>query len=206
MEIHLDECFECGTKEHIQNHHVVPRSKGGKKTIPLCNTCHGIVHGRKNGVQSDPLRLSRLAKEGQRKAMERGVHIGRPVGAKETKDKFFSKYPKVVKLISEGYSQRCISSELKISPKTIKKVKDIMIERGMIIPTKKITIKNQKEDYLTKNNTVVIHILKGFTNKYIMDRFEVSPKKLRIIKSKMKEKNIEIPKGTRNSKFSQKFL
>ena len=199
MEIPLDECFECGTKEHIQNHHVVPKSKGGKKTIPLCNICHGIVHGRKNGIQKDPLKLSKLAKEGQQRARERGVYIGRPYGSKETKDKFFSKHPKVIKLISEGYSQRCISHELNVSPRTIKKVRDIMIERGIEISSKKITFRNQKEDYLTKNNTVVIHILKGFTNKYIMDKFNVSSKKLRIIKSKMKEKNMDFPKGTRKS-------
>ena len=74
-----------------------------------------------------------------------------------------------------------------------------MIEKGMKISSNKITIKNEKEDYLTKNNTIVIHILKGFTNKYIMDKFKVSPKKLRIIKSKMKDENMNIPKGTRNS-------
>lgn len=39
-------CFECGQpSEH--DHHVVPRSLGGTKTVPLCLTCHGKVHGRK---------------------------------------------------------------------------------------------------------------------------------------------------------------
>jgi len=41
-------CFNCGMKaEH--NHHVVPRSKGGIKTVPLCNSCHSKVH---NGTMS----------------------------------------------------------------------------------------------------------------------------------------------------------
>ena len=199
IKIPLDECFECGTKEDIQNHHVVPRIKGGKKTIPLCNICHGIVHGRKNGIHKNPLTMSELVKEGQKKAREKGIYIGRPNGSKETKDKFFSKHTEIIKLISKGYSQRLIANKLNVSPKTIRKVKNIMIEKGMKISSNKITIKNEKEDYLTKNNTVVIHILKGFTNKYIMDKFKVSSKKLRIIKSKMKEKNMNIPKGTRNS-------
>lgn len=37
-------CFECGGVAHHQ-HHVVPRSQGGTKTIPLCVTCHGLAHG-----------------------------------------------------------------------------------------------------------------------------------------------------------------
>tara|TARA_R110000803_G_scaffold94110_10_gene161632 strand:- start:1995 stop:2321 length:327 start_codon:yes stop_codon:yes gene_type:complete len=37
-------CFECGSTENIEKHHVVPRSKGGKKTIPLCARCHDKVH------------------------------------------------------------------------------------------------------------------------------------------------------------------
>ncbi len=36
-------CFECGNPAHVQ-HHVVPKSKGGRKTVPLCDSCHSIVH------------------------------------------------------------------------------------------------------------------------------------------------------------------
>ena len=39
-------CFECDTTEHIHHHHVVPRSLGGTRTIPLCERCHGLVHSR----------------------------------------------------------------------------------------------------------------------------------------------------------------
>lgn len=36
-------CFECGNPSEYE-HHVVPRSKGGTKTIPLCGACHGKAH------------------------------------------------------------------------------------------------------------------------------------------------------------------
>lgn len=42
---HANLCFECSNpKDH--EHHVVPRSLGGMRTVPLCERCHGLVHGR----------------------------------------------------------------------------------------------------------------------------------------------------------------
>lgn len=38
-------CFECGS-EATTEHHVVPQSRGGTKTVPLCDDCHGKAHGR----------------------------------------------------------------------------------------------------------------------------------------------------------------
>lgn len=37
-------CFDCGAPA-THEHHVVPVSLGGTKTIPLCERCHGLVHG-----------------------------------------------------------------------------------------------------------------------------------------------------------------
>jgi hypothetical protein len=36
-------CFECGNP-NTYNHHVVPKSKGGTRTIPLCGDCHAKAH------------------------------------------------------------------------------------------------------------------------------------------------------------------
>ena len=41
-------CFECGSREDLHHHHVVPRMRGGTRTIPLCPLCHAKVHGRKS--------------------------------------------------------------------------------------------------------------------------------------------------------------
>lgn len=38
-------CFNCDKKAEHQ-HHVVPKSKGGKKTIPLCIECHSKAHNK----------------------------------------------------------------------------------------------------------------------------------------------------------------
>lgn len=37
-------CFECEA-EAVTGHHVIPRSLGGTKTVPLCARCHAKVHG-----------------------------------------------------------------------------------------------------------------------------------------------------------------
>lgn len=39
-------CFECGNPADV-NHHVVPKSKGGTQTVPLCWECHSLVHDTK---------------------------------------------------------------------------------------------------------------------------------------------------------------
>lgn len=41
-----ERCFECDATEDTHQHHVVPESIGGKRTIPLCAVCHGKVHDR----------------------------------------------------------------------------------------------------------------------------------------------------------------
>lgn len=37
--IDLTKCFECNNSI-VELHHVVPKSLGGKKTVPLCESCH----------------------------------------------------------------------------------------------------------------------------------------------------------------------
>jgi 5-methylcytosine-specific restriction endonuclease McrA len=49
------ECFECGATPGA-NHHVVPRSLGGTRTVPLCDACHAAIHSA-----GQPLSLGRLS-------------------------------------------------------------------------------------------------------------------------------------------------
>ena len=41
----IEACWECGKNEEVHYHHVVPRSLGGTRALPLCLECHGKVHG-----------------------------------------------------------------------------------------------------------------------------------------------------------------
>jgi 5-methylcytosine-specific restriction endonuclease McrA len=74
LKIDLSVCFECGeTKQDM--HHVIPKSKGGTKMIPLCAKCHGLIHDR-NFVKH-----RQLLKEGVERARLLGKYTGRKVGA-----------------------------------------------------------------------------------------------------------------------------
>jgi len=47
----MKQCFECEKTEdqiEIHDHHIVPKSRGGTKTISLCCVCHGLVHGKRD--------------------------------------------------------------------------------------------------------------------------------------------------------------
>lgn len=61
-------CFECG-KPSAHAHHVVPKTKGGTRTLPLCVECHSKVHGRQ-------LVHSELIRHGQAVARANGVKWG----------------------------------------------------------------------------------------------------------------------------------
>jgi len=84
----MKQCFECEKTEdqiEMHDHHVVPRSKGGTKTIPLCCECHGLVHG-KNMMNIGELTRRALA---DRKA--RGMRTGKiPYGFKAGEGKFLA--------------------------------------------------------------------------------------------------------------------
>jgi hypothetical protein len=62
-------CFECDAiADHW--HHVVPKSKGGVRTIPLCQQCHAKVHS------PHLLTTCRLTKDALRQKKLRGERIG----------------------------------------------------------------------------------------------------------------------------------
>jgi len=65
-------CFDCGGTDEIHQHHVVPRSLGGTKTIPLCLLCHAKVHSRKS------MSSAILIKKGLAKKIKEGYKLGRP--------------------------------------------------------------------------------------------------------------------------------
>lgn len=116
-----DICFECGSNNQIEYHHVVPQVMGGTKTIPLCTICHGKVHGE------DFLKLRELRKIGyQKRRKENPWKQGRTIGSSESIE-VWSEKPKIKQiagLLKQKYSIRYIAKLTNSSTKTVQKVKN----------------------------------------------------------------------------------
>ena len=129
--ISKDVCFECGSDYAIHFHHVVPKSKGGKNAIPLCEKCHGLVHNRKFNEH----RI--LQMEGIERAKLNGKYKGRNGGTIETPEKFMGK-EKIQKVMIEllnGKRSSVISTEINIHMNTITKIKKYMKRYPELVPS-----------------------------------------------------------------------
>ena len=51
----IGKCWECDASGDVHDHHPVPRSRGGTRTIPLCESCHGKAHHRDGAMSTSAL-------------------------------------------------------------------------------------------------------------------------------------------------------
>ena len=63
-------CWEC-QRPAVHEHHPVPRSRGGTRTISLCDVCHAKAHHRDKRMST-----SRLTKDALQRKRERGESTG----------------------------------------------------------------------------------------------------------------------------------
>jgi hypothetical protein len=139
-------CFECGSSEHIHQHHIIPKSLGGMKTIPLCNVCHGKAHGKDVGIHKNPNEWKRLIKLGREKWIKNGGVAGRKAGSVESNETFMNKpiTKEIINLLEQGYSVRKIVEVLGASSKTIVKVrKSKGISMATVVKVRKHLYSNQ---------------------------------------------------------------
>ena len=54
-------CWECGAPPPVHHHHVVPRSRGGTRTVPLCERCHARAHHRAGNMTTSAATREALA-------------------------------------------------------------------------------------------------------------------------------------------------
>jgi hypothetical protein len=67
-----ERCWLCrrGLGQRIEWHHPVPKSRGGRETVPLHPICHGAIHARFSNVE-----LSRMS--GDAEALRSDAEIAR---------------------------------------------------------------------------------------------------------------------------------
>lgn len=124
--VNLDKCFECGEPKDDM-HHVIPKSKGGKKTIPLCSKCHGLVHDR-NFVRHRKLML-----EGIERAKQEGKYKGRAKGTVDSTETVLNKHKKTVNVIKSNpnlstrkIAKLVIDDSYYVSPNTVLRIKKML--------------------------------------------------------------------------------
>jgi hypothetical protein len=114
-------CFECGEMAEYQ-HHVIPKSKGGKRTVPLCGVCHAKVHGRLALHTADlELHTAELTRDALLKRKEAGMKTGGdvPYGFTNEAGKLHPSVEEqegislIHELRNEGHSLRGICRKLK---------------------------------------------------------------------------------------------
>ena len=71
LKINTD-CFECGDYA-VTFHHVVPMTRGGTRTVPLCGMCHAKAHHREANM--DTATLTKAALNAKRRRGERAGRI-----------------------------------------------------------------------------------------------------------------------------------
>ena len=120
-------CWECEKESaHLHDHHVVPRSRGGTKTVPLCQLCHSKAHHRNKSMST-----SQLTKEGMARRKAEGYIFGRPPYGYTKQNGVLIEIPEeqaiieqVLEMHEAGINMATIARELEISSR--QKVRNIV--------------------------------------------------------------------------------
>ena len=119
-----DSCFECDSIYDLHEHHVIPRSLGGKRTIKICAICHGKIHNL------DFTNHGNLIKIALKKRKKRGEPLGRPMGTNP--DKILKKHPDIHLCLLDKMTVRQIAKHTGKGGSTVQRVKKILHEKNLI--------------------------------------------------------------------------
>ena len=119
----MNTCFECGNLAE-ENHHVVPKSLGGTKTIPLCTLCHGKVHDFSDNRK---IFWKTLRDKGIQKAKRDGKYKGRKKGTSYSNEQMLERHGDIVELLSNSNLPHTkIAKNVGKGLSTVKRVRDIL--------------------------------------------------------------------------------
>jgi len=118
-----DSCFECDNIHDLHNHHVVPKSLGGKRTIKIFSVCHGKIHNL------DFTNHGNLIKIALKKKKRNGELLGRPKG-KCDPDEILKKYPDIHLCLLDKMSVRKTVKHTGRSQSTVQRIKKILDEKN----------------------------------------------------------------------------
>lgn len=110
------ECWNCGERA-TEQHHVIPVSAGGTKTLPLCAACHGLAH-RQTHRELIIQGVARAKAAGKRAHPPHG-YLTAPDGSFVPDPKWDEKLERFISDVAEGRTSiRAGSVRLGVSPTT----------------------------------------------------------------------------------------
>ena len=126
----MKECFECGATEDIQEHHVVPRLRGGTKTVPLCYSCHCKAHGR----DSKGLKHSRLVSEGIQNKFETDPEARKEWGSARHRDTTIEMMTNVRVTKADAHTLKIgkVAYEMRKQGNTLQEIAKTYMEMGVV--------------------------------------------------------------------------
>ena len=105
-------CVNCGNKEHIEYHHIVPLKNGGTNNlgniVPLCQKCHKLAHNKIHRNTYNSGRPKAIEFKDAEPILHRYYNM--EIGTKETKEllglslKNKSTFPKLKKEYEQKYN------------------------------------------------------------------------------------------------------
>lgn len=119
-------CFECGDPATVK-HHVIPKSKGGTKTVPLCNKCHSAVHDSNLITSAELIALGKMRSKATN-AWKKVVALFESGIAKTTIAKKLNLSRNAVYYILEQrglHINQGKGCEIKVTPDTLDRIKEL---------------------------------------------------------------------------------
>ena len=117
----IDELKQAGIRIYIKSLDFIINGNGATEAI---NKLIVTLLADLSRMESE--QASFRIKSGLQERKRQGKHVGRQFGTEEDKNKFLSKYKKVISYLEKGESIRWIATKMKISPTTVQKVKSVL--------------------------------------------------------------------------------
>jgi hypothetical protein len=116
-------CWECGAHAATEEHHPVPRSRGGKRTVALCAVCHSKAHGWKSSKRLDATKHGSLVLEGMEKKKAAGKSwVSMPL----TDEEFLERHKTAAELVKRGYGYKEVIEQTGCASTTVRRLRKIL--------------------------------------------------------------------------------
>lgn len=118
----IEDMTEAGIDIYFQDHHMHTLREDGTPD-PVTKMLVSILG---SFAEMEREQIAYRLRSGWEIAKEKGVKMGRPARATMSEEDLLAKYPKAVKRLQAGRTIREVAGELKVSTKTVQRIKNAL--------------------------------------------------------------------------------